>query len=85
MKEQLIREFIARYNFDDENWSVNEIKRELKNMLGETPAVMVNYDKDIMVNEISGKTKEIKKMDSVTVVFTDDNDNVKRLNFQMDI
>lgn len=85
MKERIIRDFIANYDFTNENWSVNDIKKGLQKLLGEIPAVMVNYEKDIMVNEISGKTKEIKKIDTVTLVFTNDNDETKRIDFKLDI
>jgi hydrogenase maturation factor HypE len=84
MKEDSIRKFILDYDFSNENWSVNEIKANLKRLLGEEPAIKINYNKDVAVNEISGEAKEITKLASISIVFTDLDDNMKKLEFQLD-
>ena len=85
MKEVIIREFMVKYDFTNENWSIKEIKYILQNKLGEVPAIKVNYEKDIMVNEINGKVKEISKMKSIEVIFTDLDDSMKKVEFEIEL
>jgi len=84
MKEQSIRDFILNYDFKNENWSVGEIKRNLKPVLGEEPAIKVNYTKDAMINEITGEAKEVRKLDSISIIFTDLDDQLSTIEFQLD-
>ena len=84
MKQQAIRDFMINYDFKNENWSVKEIKAHLKRILGEEPAVKVNYSKDAMINEITGVAKEISRLDSIAIIFTDLNDEITKLEFQLD-
>jgi len=84
MKQTSIRDFILNYDFKREDWSVNEIKSSLKRVLGEEPAVKVNYTKDAIINEINGEAKEINKLTSISIIFTDLNDEFKTLEFKLD-
>lgn len=84
MKQTAIRDFILNYDFKNENWSVREIKAHLKRILGEEPAVKINYSKDAMINEITGEAKEISKLNSISIIFTDLNDQISTLEFQLD-
>lgn len=84
MKQQAIRDFILNYDFKNENWSVREIKVNLKIILGEEPAIKVNYTKDAMINEITGDAKEISKLNSISIIFTDLNEQITKLDFQLD-
>lgn len=84
MKQTAIRDFMLNYDFKNENWSVKEIKSHLKRVLGEEPAIKVNYSKDAMINEITGKAKEVSKLTSISVIFTDLNDEITKLEFQLD-
>jgi hypothetical protein len=40
--------------------------------------------KDVMVNEISGESKEIKRLESILVVFTDTDDKIKKIKIIVD-
>lgn len=84
MKQTAIRDFILNYDFKNENWSVREIKANLKRILGEEPAIKVNYSKDAMVNEITGEAKEITSLSSISIIFTDLNEQITKLEFQLD-
>ncbi len=84
MKEKSIKDFILNYDFKNENWSVTEIKANLKRLLGEEPAIKINYDKDAMVNEITGEAKEVTKLSSIKIIFTDLDDSMKTVEFQLD-
>jgi len=84
MKQMLIREFILRYDFKREDWSAKEMKNNLKMILGEEPAIKINYVKDIMVNEINSDVKEITALRSISIFFTDLDDKITKMDFQLD-
>ena len=37
-----------------------------------------------MINEITGEAKEVSKLTSISVIFTDLNDEITKLEFQLD-
>lgn len=80
MKENTIQDYILSIDFN-EDWSVNQIKNDLRRLLGEMPAVDISYQKDAMINEITGEAKEVKKLHSISIVFTDLDDNIKRVEY----
>ena len=83
MIQSKIAEYISDIDFKSGKWSINEIKANLKRMLGETPAIKVNYEKDVLINEIKGEAKEIKKISSLDIVFTDVDNNIKKMNLNI--
>lgn len=85
MIENYVNDFILKYDFTNENWSVNDIKQGIKNIIGETPAVKVNYKKDLMVNEVKGTAEEIKKIENIEIIFTGTDNNIKRVTFDIEI
>jgi hypothetical protein len=56
----------------------------MRRFLGERPSMEINYQKDVMVNEISGESKEIKRLESILVVFTDTDDKIKKIKIIVD-
>jgi hypothetical protein len=50
----------------------------MKKFLGERPSLDIQYQKDVMVNEVSGESKEIEKLVKVSVVYTDTDDKIKK-------
>ena len=81
MKEHIISDYILhKVNFK-KDWSLKQIKEDLKKMLGEEPALKINYEKDAILNEVSGESKEIKKIKSVDVIFTDEYEKIKTIGF----
>ena len=85
MKNSIITNYISSFNFDNEDWSVEEIKYNLKVLLGETPAVKVDYVKDVKINEIKGEAEEFKKMESITVIYTDTDNKIKKSEFRIGV
>lgn len=83
MKADLIRKYMTDINFKSEDWSIHTIAEEMRKFLGEVPSVDVHYKKDIMVTEFTGEAKEIKKLDKISVVFTDTDDKIKKLEFKI--
>lgn len=83
MKADLIRKHIANINFKSEDWSIHQIASDLQKYLGEIPSIDISYRKDVMVTELTGESKEIKKLDKVAIIFTDTDDKIKKLEFKI--
>lgn len=83
MKADLIRKYISNINFKTEDWSIHTISQEMQRFLGEIPSVDIHYKKDVMVSEVTGKAKEIKKLEKISIVFTDTDDKIKKLEFKI--
>ena len=83
MKEKMISEYILKQTdfSKEENMSIKKLKEGIKQLVGEEPAVQFNWEKDAMLNEVTGKSKEIKKIKSVNIIFTDDNNEFKSIEF----
>jgi hypothetical protein len=84
MKESAIREYLAKIDFKRDNWSYVQIEEDMRKFLGERPSLEVSYEKDVMVNEISGEAKEFKKINAVSVIFTDLDDKIKKVQILID-
>jgi hypothetical protein len=83
MKEKMISEYILKQTdfSKEENMSISKLKEGIKKLVGEEPAVQFKWEKDAMLNEVTGKSKEIKKIKSVNIIFTDDNNEFKSIEF----
>jgi hypothetical protein len=81
MKADLIRKYVSEIDFRGEDWSIHTMMQEMQKFLGEVPSVDVGYKKDVMVTELTGMSKEIKTVEKVSVVFTDTDDRIKRIDF----
>lgn len=79
LKELSIREYLSKINWKTDNWSYTRIEEDMRKFLGERPSLDIQYQKDVMVNEVSGESKEIEKLVKVNVIFTDTNDKIKKL------
>lgn len=85
MKRESIKNYISKINLKDESKvSVKQIKLDLKNILGEEPAVRISHKKDVFINEIMGTTQEIQKMDKIAITFTDLDNQLKTVEFLVD-
>lgn len=83
MKEAAIRQFITQIDWKT-NWNYQIIEEEMRRFLGERPSLDVKWKKDVMVNEFTGESKEINKIDKICVIFTDTDDKIKKLEFIID-
>jgi hypothetical protein len=70
MKEIAIRDYIAKIDFR-KDWSYNKIEEDMRKFLGERPSLHIDYVKDVMLNETTGEAKEIKRINTFSVVFKD--------------
>lgn len=79
LKATAIKEYISKIDFKNDDWSIHKISSDMQRFLGETPAIDISYKKDVMVNELSGESKEIKGLNKVSIYFTDTDDKIKKL------
>lgn len=79
LKEIAIRDYISKINWKTDNWSYQRLEEDMKKFLGERPSIDVQYKKDVMVNEVSGESKEIDKLVKVSVIYTDTDDKIKKM------
>jgi hypothetical protein len=67
-KEKAINNYISSVDMTD--MDINTMKNELKVLIGEEPAIQLNYENEKMMNEDGSVDKRVSKLDSVTVTFT---------------
>ena len=84
LKETAIKEYISRIDWKKDNWSYEVLENDMKRFLGERPTLDIQYQKDVMVNEVSGESKEFSRLYKVSVIFTDTNDKISKLQFLID-
>ncbi len=84
MKENLIREYLMSVDFNGENWKVSKFKEDMRKFLGEEPGIQIDYKKDVILNEVRGEAEEIKKIEKISIVFTDLDDKFRKLEFLID-
>ena len=84
MKESAIREYLSKIDWKRDNWSYTQVEEDMKRFLGERPSLDIKYVKDVMVNEVTGTAKEYKKIQSISVVFTDLDDKIKKVEILLD-
>ena len=70
MKEQAIKDYLSKINFN-KDWSYSVLEENMRKFLGERPSLEISYVKDVMLNEVSGEAKEVIRINSIKVVFTD--------------
>jgi hypothetical protein len=81
LKEDAITNYIKSINFDG-NFNVEQIQNDLKLMLGESPAVKIEWGADQVINEISGANEgRIEKVRSVKVFYTNYKGEVKKVEY----
>ncbi len=83
LKETSIRQFISQIDWKT-NWNYQIIEEEMRRFLGERPSLDVKWKKDVMVNEFTGESKEINKIEKVLVIFTDTDEKIKKIEFLID-
>jgi hypothetical protein len=84
MKADAIRSYLASIDFKRDDWSLSDIKRDMRVFLGEEPGIDVVYKKDVVLNEFLGEAEEVKKVEKVSIVFTDLDDKFRKLEFLID-
>ena len=83
LKEQSIRNYISKVNWRDK-WNYNILEEDMRKFLGERPGLDIQYQRDVMVNEVSGESREFTKLVSVSVVFTDIDEKLKKIEILVD-
>ena len=55
----------------------------MRRFLGERPSLDVSYKKDVVVNEVRGESREIEMIDKISIVFTDLDDKIKKVEIKI--
>ena len=84
LKESAIREYLSKIDWKRDNWNYVQVEEDMKRFLGERPTLEISYKKDVMVNEVTGESKEFKKLTNVSVIFTDLDDKIKKVEILID-
>jgi hypothetical protein len=84
MKEQSIRNYVSSIDFNKDDWRLPQIKEDMRKFLGEEPGIDIIYKKDVILNEFLGEAEEIKKVEKISIVFTDLDDKFKKVEFLID-
>ena len=79
LKEFSIREYISKIDFVNDDWKISQIKEDMRRFLGERPAINVFYVKDVMLNEVTSEAKEIKRLNKISITFTDLDEHYKTI------
>jgi len=67
-KEKTINNYLSSIDLSD--ISVTQIKSDLRQLLSEEPAVLLNYVNHQPLNEAGIKGKKVEKLDSLSITFT---------------
>lgn len=84
LKESAIREYLSKIDWKRDNWNYQRIEEDMKRFLGERPSLNVEYVKDVMVNEVSGESKEFNRISKVSLIYTDTDDRIKKFEILVD-
>lgn len=83
IKETMILEFISKINLSEKNLSLNQIEMDLMKICGERPSVHPTWKKDVLLTENNKKAVEIKRLDSISIFFTDLDDKIKKIDIKI--
>lgn len=83
MKEMAIKEYMSNINFNNDKWSVDEMKKDMRAFLGEEPAIDVKYEKTAFVNEDTGTTHEDLKLEAISIIFYDTDEKFKKIDLSI--
>lgn len=78
-KELLVNNYMTSLN--SKEFSVKEIKENLKKILHEEPAIQLEYEKEKMLSEDLKETVIVEKLKCIKVYFTEIDDNTKELTY----
>lgn len=83
MKETAIKEYMSNINFNNGKWSVDEMKKDMRQFLGEEPAIDVKYEKTAKINEDKGTTYEELELESISIIFYDTDEKFKKIDLSI--
>ena len=79
LKSIAIKDYLSKIDFRGDDWSISRMSSDIQKVIGEIPAIDVVYKKDVIVSEFNGTAKEIKKISKISIIFTDLDDKMKKL------
>jgi len=67
-KEKAINNYLS--SIDMNNMNIKQMKEDLKKLLGEEPAIRLNYVQEKTLNEAGDEEKTVERLDKVFITFT---------------
>jgi len=67
-KEKQINTYLS--SIDLTNINIKQVQTDLKTLIGEEPAIKLNYINENILNEDGSKGNQIEKLDSISITFT---------------
>jgi len=67
-KEKTINNYLS--SIDLTNMNIKQMKNDLKTLIGEEPAIKLNYIKEKTLYETENEERTIEKLNSITITFT---------------
>ncbi len=83
LKESAINNYIGNLNLRQEDLNLNQIEQDLIKLLGERPSVQPKWVRDAMLLEDRKSAREIKRLDSISIIFTDLDDKIKKIEIKI--
>jgi len=74
MKENMITDYMKNVDFKSQNFSIDRLKNDIKQIIHEIPAIEISYNKErfIKENESGKKIKSVTdSVKSITIAFSD--------------
>jgi hypothetical protein len=81
MRQEILNDYFSKVNFKKTDWTVNNIKKDIQILLGEIPAMQLEYRTVEKLNESTNAMEKIENLESIEITFTDDNDKFKTLKY----
>jgi hypothetical protein len=73
LKEKAINNYM--HSADLDNIDINQIKNDLHQIIGEIPAIKLNYEQESLLNEDGSDTgKKLEKLESIELIYTYERD-----------
>lgn len=83
IKESQIMDFLSKIDLTSKNLSLNQLEIDLAKICGERPSIQPSWRKDILLTENNRKSIEIKKLDSISIIFTDLDEKFKKIEIKI--
>lgn len=69
---QINNYFSSRYDLNEDNLDINQIKSDLQSIIGEYPGIDLHYETENLITEDGGDTIKLEKLNSITIFYSYD-------------
>lgn len=80
-RKDMIVNYLSGVDFNADEWTVEDIKNNIRKLIHETPAIKISYVKDVVINEMNRESKEINKLNTISITYTDESGGITSVEF----